>query len=82
MLTAFQIITIADAVAGFSNTGVLAVVCLFIIAESLMSTGAVEYLFTKWLGSPKTLGKALVRMMLPTTFVAAWISSTVSSFFF
>lgn len=77
ILVAFQIITLTDATAGFSNTGVLAVVCLFVIAECLTSTGAVDYLFSKWLGRPKTLGRALVRMMIPSAFVAAWISSTV-----
>src|SRR4051812_44633043 len=30
----------------------------------------------KLLGNPKTLGQALVKMMIPAAFVAAWISST------
>ena len=76
MLSAAQIITVADMAAGFSNTGVLAVACLFVVAEGLTSTGAIDYFFGKLLGTPRTLGQALTRMMIPASFVAAWISST------
>ncbi|KAH9258552.1 hypothetical protein BASA81_003054 [Batrachochytrium salamandrivorans] len=76
MICAAQIITIPDMTAGFANAGILAVVCLFIIAEALTATGAIDYFLGKLLGNPKTLGQALIRMMLPCSFVAAWISST------
>jgi di/tricarboxylate transporter len=61
---------------GFANPGILAVACLFIVAEGLASTGAIDYFVGKLLGNPKTLGQALIRMMIPASFVAMWISST------
>jgi di/tricarboxylate transporter len=76
MLTVAQIITVPDMTQGFANSGILAVACLFIVAEGLSSTGAIDYFFAKLLGNPKTLGQALIRMMIPASFVAAWISST------
>jgi Na+/H+ antiporter NhaD/arsenite permease-like protein len=76
MLCAAQIITVPELTAGFSNAGVLVVPCLFVVAEGLASTGAVDYFLGKLLGTPKTLGQALIRMMIPSAFVAAWISST------
>ncbi|KAH9252194.1 hypothetical protein BASA81_009786 [Batrachochytrium salamandrivorans] len=76
MICAAQIITIPDMTAGFANAGVLAVVCLFVLAEALTATGAIDYFLGKLLGNPKTLGQALIRMMVPCAFVAAWISST------
>ncbi|KAH9258672.1 hypothetical protein BASA81_003174 [Batrachochytrium salamandrivorans] len=76
MICAAQIITVPDMTAGFANAGILAVVCLFIIAEALTATGAIDYFLGKLLGEPSTLGQALVRMMIPCAFVAAWISST------
>jgi di/tricarboxylate transporter len=76
ILMAAQIITIPDGVAGFSNTGILAVLCLFVVAEALSSTGAIDYFVGRFLGKPKTLGGALIRLFLPSAFVASWISST------
>ena len=76
MMCAAQIITVNDMTQGFANAGILAVACLFIVAEGLASTGAIDYFLGKLLGNPKTLGQALIRMMIPAAFCAAWISST------
>ena len=76
MLMSTQIITIADGIVGFSNSSVLAIACLLAIADAFAATGAIDYYLTKFLGRPKTLGGALVRVMVPSMFIAAWISST------
>ena len=76
MLGAAQIILSTDMISGFSSTGVIAVATLFVLAEGLTSTGAIDFFMGKLLGNPKSLGQALMRMMVPSAFVAAWISST------
>jgi len=70
------IIAVSDWTVGFSNTSVLAIATLLAIGDALASTGALDYYVTKFIGRPKTLGGALLRMMVPGTFIAAWISST------
>jgi di/tricarboxylate transporter len=76
ILAAAQIITVPQLTEGFSNSGILSVACLFIVAEALASTGAIDYFMGKILGKPKTLSSALLRLMIPSAFIAAWISST------
>jgi len=76
MLMATQIVTTQEGLAGFSNPGILAVACLFVVAEALASTGAIDFYLSKILARPKSIGAALLRMFIPTTFLAAFISST------
>jgi di/tricarboxylate transporter len=76
LLMSAQIISVADGVAGWANTTVLAITCLLAIADALASTGSIDYYVTKFIGRPKTLGGALIRMMIPGMFIACWISST------
>ena len=75
-LISAQIIPLTDGIAGWSNATVLAITCLLGIADALASTGSIDYYVTKFIGRPKTLGGALIRMMVPGMFIACWISST------
>lgn len=76
MMVAAQIIPVDVGYAGFSNSGVLTVTVLFVVAEGLSATGALDYFMGKVMGNPKTLGSALVRMMLPSAILSAFINNT------
>ncbi len=66
----------ADAVAGFSNEGMLTVAALYIVAAGLRETGgmsgAVQWLF----GKTSSVAGAQVRMMLPVMAISAFINNT------
>lgn len=71
-----QIITTEEAFYGFSNSGVLTVLVLYIVAEGLSATGGVDYFMSKVMGQPQTLGMALIRMCIPVAVASAFINNT------
>ena len=59
------IITEAEAWQGFSNTGVLTVGALFVVARAVDETGAVERFMKRILGAPRSLFIAQCRLLFP-----------------
>ena len=64
-LMAAQILPARAAAAGFSNTGVLTVMALFVVAEGVSQTGALDAAFTLALGRAPSAAVAQARLMLP-----------------
>ncbi len=61
---------------GFSNSGVLTVGVLYVVAAGMYSTGAVT-LISDWLiGVPKSLRAAQLRMLLPVAGASAFLNNT------
>lgn len=78
-LTAFYvsgIITIKEALAGFSSQGLLTVLVLFVVAEGLNKTGALNWYIAKLLGRPKTLSGAQLRVMVPIAVISCFVNDT------
>lgn len=78
-LTAFYICNIIDmkeALAGFSSQGLLTVLVLFVVAEGLNKTGALNWYVAKLLGRPKTISGAQLRVMLPIAILSGFINDT------
>lgn len=50
-----RIVTVSQAIAGFSNEGLLTVVVLFVVAGGISQTGGLDWYMGKILGRPKTL---------------------------
>ncbi len=65
-----------DAVHGFSNPGLLSVAFLFIVAEGIAQTGAISVMIQKMLGLPTSRITALLRIMLPTATMSAFLNNT------
>jgi len=65
-----------EALAGFSNSGMLTVGVLYIVVAGLEQTGGMSWVSQKVLGLPKGLNSALVRMMLPVIGVSAFLNNT------
>lgn len=78
-LTAFaaaEIISVPEALVGFSNQGLLTVMTLFIVAEGISRTGALDWYMTKLLGQPTTPAAAQLRLIVPIAIVSAFLNNT------
>ncbi|GMI01604.1 hypothetical protein TrVE_jg9815 [Triparma verrucosa] len=71
-----RILTVPEAIAGFSNEGLLTVVVLFVVAGGISQTGGLDWYMAKILGRPKTLAGAQFKLMVPIAFVSAFLNNT------
>jgi di/tricarboxylate transporter len=70
------ILSPSDALAGFSNEGLITIGLLFVVVRGLHETGAVDWIAHNVLGQPRTLRGALSRMVWPTTVISAFMNNT------
>ena len=78
-LTAILTLNLApegDALAGFSNTGVLSVVVLFVVAEGMYRTGAISLVIDRVVGLPSTERAANTRLPPLTAVGSAFLNNT------
>lgn len=78
-LTAMLVLKIVDpseAVEGFSNTGVLSVAILFVVAEGIQRTSVLLPIFRVVLGKPRFLWEAQIRVMFPVGVISAFLNNT------
>ena len=62
--------------AGFSNAGVLTIGALFLVAAGMYSTGAISLLSEKFIGRPKTMLSAQLKILPPIAFGSAFLNNT------
>lgn len=72
----FKIITPDKAIEGFSNTGVMSVAILFIVAEGIQRTSILVPIFRFILGKPRFLWEAQLRVMIPVALISAFLNNT------
>lgn len=78
-LTATMALGLADersALAGFSNSGVLTVAVLFMVAAGMYRTGAITLIADRLIGRPAGVGQALRRIMPPVAGASAFLNNT------
>jgi di/tricarboxylate transporter len=75
-LTLAGIISPAEAVSGFSNTGMLTVAFMFAIAAGLRETGALDHIGHGLLGSAKTPVNAMARLSGVVLPMSAFLNNT------
>jgi len=61
---------------GFSNSGLFTVAMLFIVAEGLNQTGAINQLAQSLLGQPKSIFAGQIRLIVPSAIMSAFINNT------
>lgn len=66
----------AEALAGFSNEGMLTVAVLYVVVAGLTDTGAVAWLAQDVLGRPRSTRRAQLRLMLPVSALSAFLNNT------
>mmetsp|Transcript_13946 Transcript_13946/g.31658 ORF Transcript_13946/g.31658 Transcript_13946/m.31658 type:complete len:1331 (-) Transcript_13946:148-4140(-) len=78
-LTAFlasTIISVEEGLEGFANEGLLTVMVLFVVAEGIGKTGALDWYMQKLLGLPTSAASAQLRLMIPIAVVSAFLNNT------
>ncbi len=62
--------------AGFGNKALVTIGALFVVAEGLRQTGAVDFLVKQILGRPRTAFQAQAILMFPVAILSAFINNT------
>ncbi|NNL56512.1 MAG: SLC13 family permease [Pseudomonadales bacterium] len=76
ILLVSNVLTPAQAFAGFANQGTVTVALLFIVARGLTNTGAASWLAASLLGRPANLFKAQLRLMTPVAALSSVVNNT------
>ncbi|OAI20118.1 potassium transporter TrkA [Methylomonas lenta] len=76
ILSVAGVLDAKQALAGFSNEGLITVAAMFVIAAGISSTGGVEIVVNNLLGNPKTTRGALFRLALPLIPLSAFLNNT------
>ena len=76
MVLSAKIISVEEALEGFANPGIMTAVLMNVITEGLLATGGVDYLVYKWMGHPKSIRVALLRIMIPVALVSGFVTNT------
>lgn len=75
-MLALKIVPPEKAIEGLSNTGVITVAILFIVAEGIQRTSVLIPIFRYLLGKPKFLWEAQLRIMIPVALISAFLNNT------
>ena len=70
------ILTPAEALSGFSNPAVMTVGVLFVVVAGLRDTGGIRWIARHLLGRPGSVAAAQLRLMMPVTFLSAFLNNT------
>ena len=65
-----------EALAGFSNQGMLTVAVLYVVVSGLTETGAVGWIVQNILGRPRGIRQAQARLMTPAAILSAFLNNT------
>ena len=65
-----------EALAGFSNQGMLSVAVLYVVVSGLTETGAVGWIVQHLLGRPRSERHAQMRLMAPAAILSAFLNNT------
>ena len=76
LLSLTGILTPSEALAGFSNSGMLTVAALFVVAAGLRETGAIEVFARKILGQGDGIRRVLTRLCVPVAAISPFINNT------
>jgi di/tricarboxylate transporter len=76
ILSASGILNANDALSGFSNSGLITVAGMFVVAAGMHASGAIDLLVTTLLGRPKTVRGAISRMFIPVVFLSSFLNNT------
>lgn len=76
VLLATGILSGPEALAGFSNAGLITVAAMFIVAAGLHASGGVDIFVKKLLGSPTSIRGSYLRMFTPVVFLSAFLNNT------
>lgn len=77
LLALGRVLDVKEALSGFSNSGMLTVAFLFIVAEALNQTGILNRLGAFFLGrNRQSISAKLIRFLFPVSFLSAFFNNT------
>lgn len=76
ILSVTGILSSADALSGFSNSGLITVAGMFVVAAGMHASGAIDLLVNTLLGRPDNPRAALNRMFWPVAFLSSFLNNT------
>ncbi len=76
ILLLFGILTVDEALSGFSNEGMLTVALLFIMAGTVQKSGLIDQMMEKWLRNSRTLTGSMIRFFVPISAFSAFLNNT------
>ncbi|QSP94599.1 anion permease [Marinobacter salinisoli] len=76
ILSASGIISAEQALSGFSNSGLITVVAMFVVAAGIHHSGGVDLLVNKLLRHPRSVRSAQARIALPVTLLSGFMNNT------
>ncbi len=76
VLSTSGVINADQALSGFSNSGLITVAAMFIIAAGMFHSGAIDQLVHKALGHPTTTRQALWRICIPAMAMSGFLNNT------
>ncbi len=66
------ILTVDEALSGFSNEGMLTVALLFIVAGVVQKSGLINQMMNKWLKNSRSPRGSMMRFFVPTSAISAF----------
>lgn len=76
ILSVTGVLTASEALAGFSNPGLITVAAMFVVAAGIHSSGGVDLLVNKALGRPDTARSAMSRIFAPVVMLSGFLNNT------
>lgn len=76
ILTVTGVLTAGEAFAGFSNSGLITVAAMFVVAAGIHASGGVELVVHYVLRHPRSIRLAQSRVGLPVAFLSAFLNNT------
>ncbi len=70
------ILTPGEALAGFSNPGMMTIALLYVVVAGLRETGTIAWLSRLLLGNPNSLSIAQIRLLIPAATISAFINNS------
>jgi di/tricarboxylate transporter len=76
VLSATGVISADEALSGFSNSGLITVVAMFVVASGIHHSGGVDLVVNHLLRSPGSVRSAQARIMFPVTMLSGFLNNT------
>ncbi|NHN39471.1 SLC13 family permease [Pseudomaricurvus alcaniphilus] len=76
VLSVSGILSPGEALAGFSNAGLITVAAMFVVAAGIHASGGIDLLVHKVLGEPKSVRSALSRIIAPVVVLSGFLNNT------
>lgn len=76
LLSISGVLSAGEALSGFSNSGLITVACMFVVAAGIHASGGVDMLVNRVLGKPQGVRGALTRIFAPVVLLSAFLNNT------